>query len=215
MSEDGGRAKRLIGRIYSAAADTLYEPLVVNGAFRVFGGNLNALVVEQGRRAVAQAHGGAILDLPVGTGYFAIEMARRHNGIVVGVDIAEGMTRKALSVARSARVDNLVAMQADAHRLPFPDGAFAAVVCSNGLQVMPGLVPSVRELVRVLAHGGRLYVSVLVAPIGAGLPRGTREHLPTFMRPGRDVADAIRATGVCDVTTRRERLAYLIEATKS
>src|SRR5687767_6022170 len=97
---DGSRAKRLIGRIYSLAADKLYEPLVVNGAFKVFGGNLNALVLEQGRHAVAQAHGGAILDLPVGTGYFAIEMARKHNGVVVGVDIAEGMTRKSLAMAR-------------------------------------------------------------------------------------------------------------------
>jgi ubiquinone/menaquinone biosynthesis C-methylase UbiE len=215
MREDGGRAKRLIGRIYSAAADNLYEPLVVNGAFKVFGGNLNTLVLEQGRRAVAQAHGGAILDLPVGTGYFAIEMARKHNGIVVGADIAEGMTRKTTVVARSAGVDNLVAIQADAHHLPFPDGSFAAVVCSNGLQVMPGLMPSVRELVRVLAYGGRLFVSVILAPVGAGLPRDTREHLPTLMRPGRDVVDAIKATGVWDVTSRRERLAYLIEATKS
>ena len=215
MREDGGRAKRLIGRIYSAAADNLYEPLVVNGAFKVFGGNLNTLVIEQGRRAVAQAHGGAILDLPVGTGYFAIEMARKHNGMVVGADIAEGMTRKTAAVARSAGVDNLIAIQADAHHLPFPDGSFAAVVCSNGLQVMPGLRPSVRELVRVLAYGGRLFVSVILAPIGAGLPRDTREHLPTLMRPGRDVVDAIRSTGVWDVTSRRERLAYLIEATKS
>jgi hypothetical protein len=80
---------------------------------------------------------------------------------------------------------------------------------------MPGLMPSVRELVRVLAYGGRLFVSVILAPVGAGLPRDTREHLPTLMRPGRDVVDAIKATGVWDVTSRRERLAYLIEATKS
>ena len=209
------RAKRVVGKIYSAAADTLYEPLVVRGAFRLFGGDLNQLVMEQGRRAVASAHGGAILDMPVGTGYFALEMARRHPGPIVGVDIAEGMVRKTRRVADEARVDNLVAVRADAHRLPFADGAFAAVVCSNGLQVMPGLVPSVRELVRVLAYGGRLYVSVILAPLGAPLTRRRRARLPTLLRPPGDIADAIRETGVWDVTTRQERMATLIEATKS
>ena len=209
------RAKRLIGRIYSAAADTLYEPLVVNGAFRLFGGDLNSLVMEQGRRAIGAAHGGPILDMPVGTGYFTVEMARRHPGLVVGADIAEGMVARTRSVAAEQELDNLVAVQADAHHLPFPDNTFAAVVCSNGLQVMPGLVPSVTELTRVLAYGGRLFVSVILAPLGAPLSAATRARLPTALRPASDVADAIKATGVWDVTLRRERLAALIEATKS
>lgn len=211
----GDGAKRLIGRIYSAAADTLYEPLVVNGAFKLFGGDLNSLVMDQGRRAVSAAHGGPILDMPVGTGYFAIEMARRHPGVVVGVDIAGGMVARTREVALGQRVDNLVSVQADAHHLPFPDNTFSAVVCSNGLQVMPGLVPSVQELTRVLTYGGRLFVSVILAPLAAPLPAGTRTHLPTLLRPARDVAAAIKATGVWEITTRRERLATLIEATKS
>lgn len=204
------RSKRLIGGIYSFAADKLYEPLVVHGAFRLFGGRLNELVVEQGRRAVSGARGGPILDLPVGTGYFAVEMARRHSGVVVGVDIAEGMTRE----AASRRVDGLVAVQADAHQLPFADDTFRAVMCTNGLQVMPGLVPSVAEMERVLAPGGRFYVSVIGAPVGAVFRSDTREHLPTVVRPSKDVAAAIEATGLHVTRHERVRLATLIEATK-
>ena len=201
----------MIGGIYSFAADKLYEPLVVHGAFRVFGGPLNDLVVEQGRRAVDAAKGGPILDLPVGTGYFTVEMARRHDGIVVGVDIAEGMVRETAERGQP----NLVAVQADAHHLPFDDGAFRAVVCTNGLQVMPGLVPSLRELERVLAPGGRLYVSVIVAPLGAVFPSDTREHLPTLVRPGKDVVAAVASTGLHVTRNERVRLATLIEATKA
>ena len=204
------RAKRAIGGIYSFAADKLYEPLVVHGAFRVFGGRLNELVMEQGRRAVSGARGGPILDLPVGTGYFAVEIARRHEGIVVGIDIAEGMVRE--TAERS--VDGLVAVQGDAHHLPFADGTFRAVMCTNGLQVMPGLVPSVTELARVLAPGGRFYVSVIGAPVGAVFRSETREHLPTVVRPGKDVVAVVESVGLHVTRHERARLATLIEATK-
>ena len=200
----------MIGGIYSFAADKLYEPLVVHGAFKVFGGPLNDLVREQGRRAVSGAAGGPILDLPVGTGYFAVEMAGRHSGIVVGVDIAEGMTRE----TAERKVDGLVAVQADAHDLPFPDGTFRAVMCTNGLQVMPGLVPSVAEMERVLAPGGRFYVSMIGAPLGAVFRSETREHLPTVVRPAKDVVAVIQATGLHVTRHERARLATLIEATK-
>ena len=204
------RAKRAIGGIYSFAADKLYEPLVVHGAFRLFGGPLNDLVLEQGRRAVSAARGGPILDMPVGTGYFAVEMARRHDGIVVGVDIAEGMVRETAERA----VGNLVAIQADAHHLPFDDDAFRCVMCTNGLQVMPGLVPSVTELARVLGPGGRLYLSVIVAPLGAVFRSDTREHLPTALRPAKDVVAVVKDAGLHVTRSERVRLATLIEATK-
>ncbi len=207
------RAKRLIGNIYSFAADKLYEPVVVHGAFRVFGGQLKDLVMEQGRRAVAGARGGPILDLPVGTGYFTVEMARRHGGIVVGVDIAEGMVRETAERARTS-TPNLVPVQGDAHRLPFADGSFRAVVCTNGLQVMPGLGPSLDEMERVLSPGGRLYVSVLLAPVGVAFGRDTREHLPTLVRPARDIVAAIAGRGLHVTRQERVRFATLIEATK-
>ncbi len=212
MPDDrSARAKRRVGALYSWAADRIYDRVVVNGAFKVFGGDLNDLVREQGRRALDVAAGRPILDMPVGTAYFATDVARSYEGTVVGVDIAAGMVREARRTARAANAP-LEVLQGDAHALPFGDGTFGAILCSNGLQVIPGLEPSVRELARVLAVDGKVFVSVITLP--APIPAGVRSHLPTMMRPGRDVADALTATGLTSRITRRERLATLIEAAK-
>lgn len=205
------RAQRLIAVTYSLLARRLYEPLVVKGAFRLFGGALNRRVFEHGNAAVAAAPGRPILDMPVGTGYFAAEMAALHDHIVVGVDIARGMVERSVQVARERGLNNLVAVRGDAHALPFSDGAFAAVVCSNGLQVIPGLTGAVRELARVLAPGGMLFCSVLTAPLPAF---GPRDFLPTVLRPGRDVARAFEHAGLEILTLERERFATLIRARK-
>ena len=211
MTEDrGGRAKRAIAGTYSFLADRLYNPLIVHGGFRLFGGNLNELVFEQGREAVRAAAGRPILDMPVGTAYFTTKVAEAHPGVVVGVDIAEGMVREARKVAHHAGLANLTTVCADAHHLPFPDASFGAVLCSNGLQVIPGLKPAASELVRVLEPGGTLFVSVLLAPLGRALPDNRREKLPTLLRPAEDIARELGRAGIPFVNMRKERLASLL-----
>lgn len=210
----GDFAKRTIASIYSRAAKTLYEPIVVRTAFPLFGGDLNDLVLEQGRRAIRAAVGRPILDMPVGTAYFTLSMARLHEGIVVGADIAGGMVLKAQQTAREAGVDNLVAVQADAHHLPFKTGSFGAILCTNGLQVIPGLRESVAELVRVLAPGGRLYVSVVTLPLSAALPPRAAERLPTLFKSRRDILAALTDEELDITSIERNRLALLVEATK-
>jgi ubiquinone/menaquinone biosynthesis C-methylase UbiE len=111
----------------------------------------------------------------------------------------------------------LTAVRADAHYLPFDDGAFAAIVSTNGLQVIPQMESAVAELVRVLAPGGSMFVSIITAPLAAGLPEHMRRDLPAIVRPGADVAHAItRASGEPMTFTElsRSRLATLIEWTK-
>jgi SAM-dependent methyltransferase len=208
------RIQRAIGGIYSWAADRLYEPVVIKGSFRVLGGGLHPLVVEQGRRAVEAAAGRPILDVPVGTAYFTVETAARHAGLVVGADYAWGMTERARRDAAGIGVLNLAVMQADVHRLPFADEAFGAVLCTNGLQVIPGLAEALRELARVLAPRAPLLVSVIVAPLGAALPAFAARRLPTLLRSGPSIATEIAATGLTVTSFRRSRLAYLIEAVK-
>jgi SAM-dependent methyltransferase len=207
--------RRVIGRAYSLVADNLYEPVVVKGAFRLFGGDLNALVLEQGRHAVRAADGRPILDLPVGTGFFTMAMGQGSTGLVVGADLAWGMVRHSARDARAGGVENLVTVQADAHNLPFRDQTFAAVVCSNGLQVMPGLERNLAELARVLADDGTLFVSVVSVPLSAVLPDSASDHLPVLLRSGRDIAATIGG-GVLRITkVSRSRFAWLIEARKT
>ncbi len=205
---------RAFRRIYSAIAGNLYEPVIVKIAFPLFGRDLPGHVLEQGRKAAAAAAGGPILDLPVGTGYFTVHLARAHPGIVVGADIAWGMVERTRGAAKAAGTKTLAPVQADGFRLPFADEAFAAVVSSNGLQVMPHLSAAVKELYRVTRPGGSVYVALPTIPLGTLLPRFISSRLPTFFRSGRDVADEMRAAGFATVSCVRVRLAYLMEAAR-
>lgn len=206
--------KRFIGSAYSFAADRFYDPVVVNGGFKLFGGNLNALAINQGRRAVEVAEGGPILDMPVGTAYFTTKMARRHEGLVVGSDIASGMVERSMEVAAETSTRNLACVQADAHALPFPDDTFPAVMCTNGLQVIPGLVPTIEELARVTKPGGHLFISVLTLPAPRVVRASRRDKLPTIMLSGSDIAAVVERRGLEVMDLRTERLATLIEARK-
>ena len=208
------RVQRAIANVYSFAAKNLYEPIVVKRAFPLFGGNLNELALEQGRAAVQTAGGRPILDMPVGTAYFTIPLAKAHDGLVVGVDIAAGMVDEASLAAREAGAADLRMVQGNAHSLPFKDGSFGSVLCTNGLQVMPGLHESVAEMERVLEPGGTLFVSVVTLPLGRLLPQGSSTRLPTMLRSGMDVAEEISRAGIYVTSIRHERFATLIEAVK-
>lgn len=206
--------KRFIGSAYSMAADRVYEPIVVKGTFKVFGGNLNELAVAQGRRAAEVAEGGPILDMPVGTAYFTTKLARAHEGLVVGSDIAWGMVVRSMEAADEQAIPNLHCVQADAHALPFPNDTFAAVMCTNGLQVIPGLAPTIAELARVTRPEGYLFVSVLTLAAPRVVREMRRDMLPTIMLSGDEIAAAIESSGLEVKVVRTERLATLIEAVK-
>jgi ubiquinone/menaquinone biosynthesis C-methylase UbiE len=208
------RLQRAIGAVYSWAADRLYEPIVIRGGFRLLGGDLNALVMTQNRRAAQIAGGRPILDVPVGTGYFTTEMAALHRGLLVGADYAWGMAVESARAAELAGTPNLVSMQTDVHRLPFSDGSFGVVVCVNGLQVIPDLRGAVVELARVLAAEGTMLISVITAPLDGALPEALGTRLPTALRSGRAVAAELQRAGLRVTSFRTRRLASLMEAVK-
>ncbi|MGI8708359.1 MAG: class I SAM-dependent methyltransferase [Actinomycetota bacterium] len=213
MSEPGNFAKRAIAGIYSHAANRLYEPVVVNGAFPLFGGDLHDKVRALGRRAVEAAGHDPILDLPVGTAYFTVDAARHHEGLMVGSDIAAGMVRRTQEVAREQRTPNLVAVQADAHNLPFADATFGAILCINGLQVMPNLRATLKEFRRTLRPTGTLYVSLITAPLEAALPKRASTHLPTLLRSREKVLGQFETSGFEISHLQTQRFAYWFEAT--
>ncbi len=206
------RVKRRVGAIYSWAADTVYDKVVVGGAFRMLGGNFNEALSAVARRAGQEAAGGPILDMPVGTAVFTVSAAEVSEGIVVGCDIAEGMTLKATEVARDNGLANLMAVRADAHRLPFPDGSFPVVMCFNGLQVIPDLDATMAELVRVLAPGGRLYIAALSLALSSVMPEPIAKRLPNALRSHRDTTRALSRAGIYGTFANLHRMGYVIEA---
>ena len=208
-------AKRFVEGIYSAAAENLYEPLVVQGAFRIFAGRMHETIRVRGRRAADLADDAPILDMPVGTGFFSIDVAQQHSGIVVGVDLAEGMVREARGTARKAGTPNLVLLRGDAHRLPFADDSFKVVLCWNGLQVIPGTDETVAELARVLQPDGTMFLSTLNLPVSDLMSERTAQRVPPFMAGRKRFARAIEDAGLELVSVERDRLATIFTATKA
>jgi SAM-dependent methyltransferase len=118
---------------------------------RRFGGPIGRLIAESQEQVIAAflepLSGARIIDVGTGTGRAAIALARK-GAVVTGVDASEEM----LAVARRRAVEANAPVtfdRGDAHRLPYADGSFDAVVCLRVLMHTPGWRESLRELCRV------------------------------------------------------------------
>ena len=102
--------------------------------------------------------GGAsrVLDVGCGDGRHIVEAAKR-GCFAVGVDYDAGELRKARARFGAHRVDLIAA---DASRLPFRDGAFDAVICTETLEHLPDDAGAIGEIARVLRDGGALHGAV-------------------------------------------------------
>ena len=108
------------------------------------------------RKSLEALHLGAedrLLDVGCGTGA-ASRSAVSVTASVVGIDLSPEMIRQARELASG--LANVHFEIADSEHLPFDDGAFTAVVCSNSFHHYPDPGRAVGEMTRVLAPGGRL-----------------------------------------------------------
>jgi len=120
-------------------------------------------VIEQRRTvlsALALRPGERVLDLGVGPGLLAAEMADAvgRNGLVQGVDLSPSMLAMAGNRARPAGAAPVEVRQADVTALPFPDAAFDAAVSTQVYEYVPDMPAALAEAHRVLVAGGRLLV---------------------------------------------------------
>jgi SAM-dependent methyltransferase len=155
-------------------------------------------------------HRGPVLD--VGCGSSRILSALPPGS--VGLDI---LARK----LRYARRFGRALVHASAARLPFADGVFPCVVCSQVIEHVPRETPVLEELCRVLAPGGRLVLGTpdygrwrwraleaiynRVAPDAYG-----HEHVTRFTRRG--IVDAMATRGLALEAERSILKAELILA---
>jgi ubiquinone/menaquinone biosynthesis C-methylase UbiE len=102
-----------------------------------------------------------ILDVGVGPGFLAAEMAREvgPSGGIAGIDISESMLAMARKRCSKPGAPATVDFQlADATQLPFPDGSFDAVVSTQVYEFVADVDVALGEARRVLRPGGRLLV---------------------------------------------------------
>lgn len=120
-------------------------------------------VVEQRRvtrAALALRPGERVLDLACGPGYLSAEMAEEvgSEGSVHAVDVSESMLALARRRERSDQAAPIEFGIADATSLPFEDGSFDAITCTQAYEYVAEIETALREAHRVLAAGGRLLV---------------------------------------------------------
>jgi ubiquinone/menaquinone biosynthesis C-methylase UbiE len=114
--------------------------------------------------------GDKVLDLGCGFGRHAFEAARRGASVVAldaGRDEVNGVAAMFLAMVEAGELAELAegsihanVVQGDALHLPFPDGAFDRVICSEVLEHVPDDLSAMRELARVLRPGGTMAITV-------------------------------------------------------
>lgn len=109
---------------------------------------------------LAPQPGERILDVGVGTGYYALDVADRvqPNGIVCALDLQPKMLERTGTRARQRELTNIELTVGDARALPYPDGQFDGVYLVTVLGEVPDQAAALREAHRVLRPSGRLVV---------------------------------------------------------
>jgi ubiquinone/menaquinone biosynthesis C-methylase UbiE len=155
-------------------------------------------------RALELTTADRLLDVGCGTGR-ASRLAAAVAASVVGIDISSEM----ISTARAAAgtLGNVRFSAADAEDLPFADGGFTAVLCSNAFHHYPRPIRAVAEMMRVLAPGGRLVIGdassdrVAARVADAVLRRFEPGHVRLYRAA--ELAGFVQDAGFVDVRLRR------------
>jgi SAM-dependent methyltransferase len=129
-------------------------------------------ITAEACRLAAVAPETNVLDVAGGSGEPSIALARVAK--VTMVDLSAAALDAARSRAAREGITRLVLQEADAHALPFADGAFDVVTCSFGLMHFRDAALALREMRRVLAPRGRAVHVVW------GSPEANAVHARTF-----------------------------------
>jgi len=153
-------------------------------------------------RALASRHPRRVLDLACGTGILTARLREAFGGgRVAGCDFSRGMLARA-----AARRPGGAWVQADAQRLPFRDGVFDAVVCTEALHWFPDQVRALAECRRVLAPDGRVLVALVnvpAEPIGDAVRVVSQVVGQPFRWPTRDGMRVLFAAAGFEVEAQR------------
>ncbi|TDP88854.1 methyltransferase domain-containing protein [Labedaea rhizosphaerae] len=150
--------------------------------------------------AVAELREGeTVLDLGSGAGLDLILSARRvgPDGRVFGLDFLEEMLAVARTNIEDAEIDNIVLLKGNIEQVPLPAGTVDVIISNCVINLSLDKPAVFAEMARVLAPGGRLGISDVVA----------EDHLTAEDRAER----GSRASCVAGALSRAEYLALLAE----
>ena len=148
---------------------------------------------------------GRVLDAGCGGGGMPLSLAEEA-GAVVGIDPAERFQDAGARLGRERGLRNLHFALADGMALPFRGGSFDLVLSHAVIEHVADAPLYLRECARVLAPGGRVYLSTspYLSFAGAHLPR-LKVPVPLHLIVGRRAAfSAIRVLARHAAWTLRE-----------
>jgi SAM-dependent methyltransferase len=131
---------------------------------------------------------GRVLDAGCGGGGMPLSLAE-HARFVVGIDPIDRFGDAGVRLARERGLGNLRFARADGLALPFTAASFDLVLSHAVIEHVPDATQYLRECRRVLAAGGRCYLSTApyLSFAGAHLPR-LRVPVPLHLVVGRRAA---------------------------
>jgi len=141
---------------------------------------------------IEAGRGKTVLDVATGTGAVAIELARRTEANVVGLDQSPQMLAGARQrIERAGLSDRIELLEGRAEKLPFDDGSFAALSFTYLLRYVADQAATMRELARVVRPGG------IVASLEFGIPPRPlpRAAWELYVRVGLPAAGALVSDG--------------------
>lgn len=176
-------------------------------------------IAEQTLAAMELKPGERVLDLSCGAGWATRLLAKavdgpgvdRSEGSAVGVDISDEMIARARAGSRD--IENIMFVCSPADGIPWADEYFDKALSIEAFYYYPDQEAVLRELLRVLAPGGRLFILInlyrenhyslrwvdaLNVPVHA---RSEQEYIEMFRRCG---FREVEATRVPDLTPTPE-----------
>src|SRR3954463_14570352 len=115
-------------------------------------------------RSILRKPGARALDLCCGTGDMAIALRRESDEVaIIGADFSRGMLARGQRKFSSSAI---VAVEADALQLPFPDRSFDLAVSAFGFRNLANYDAGLREIYRVLRPDGEVGILDFSEPGG-------------------------------------------------
>jgi SAM-dependent methyltransferase len=129
--------------------------------------------------------GGRVLDAGCGGGGMPLSLVE-HADLVVGIDPIDRFGDAGVRLGRERGVERLLFVRADGMALPFAGESFDLVLSHAVIEHVPDAARYLAECRRVLAPGGRFYLSTApyLSFAGAHLPR-LRIPIPLHLLLGR------------------------------